>query len=275
MRIDSRRRVHRRPTAARAVTRRSRRVSRTSWRGRPTSAAIWPTGGTGTPRAGGRADNACAADHPPAMSALTMTGVDHVTAIRANSILPARREDIELHTADGLHAGGRAGAAGGPRSGRDDRLPASAAHARRHDGQPRVPQGRVAAAGAGRGGRAAVQHPGHGQCPRHQRGRIRRRRGGALRRGGRDRVRGVRRPAVDLAGGLVVRHRSGAEVRLRPERRRRDPAVAAAALLDPQTTSPSGTRAGKPVVALVPEFDDYLRPAEAREQVRARSRRPR
>ena len=46
-------------------------------------------------------------------------------------------------------------------------LPAPAADPRRHDGQPRAAQGGLAAAGAGRPGRAAVQHPRYGQRARH------------------------------------------------------------------------------------------------------------
>ena len=48
-----------------------------------------------------------------------------------------------------------------------------------------------------------------------------------------------------------------------------DPAVAAAAFGTDRSTSPSGRESGKPVVAIVPEFDDYLRPAEAEERFAA------
>jgi hypothetical protein len=42
------------------------------------------------------------ADHPAARRPTTTEGLMTSNQIRANSILPARREDIELHTADGL-----------------------------------------------------------------------------------------------------------------------------------------------------------------------------
>jgi uncharacterized protein len=51
-----------------------------------------------------------------------------------------------------------------------------------------------------------------------------------------------------------------------------DPTVAGAILLSPplRSAAPSDldvwARSGKPVIAVVPEFDDYLRPAEARER---------
>src|SRR4051812_27419155 len=72
----------RRPTGAPAATRRSRPVSRTSSRGGPVRR---DTGGTGTGRAGrpGRAGG-------------------RVAEIRANTVLPARRTPVTLHTADGL-----------------------------------------------------------------------------------------------------------------------------------------------------------------------------
>lgn len=54
-----------------------------------------------------------------------------------------------------------------------------------------------------------------------------------------------------------------------------DPAVVGAVLLSPPLRSTTDTdlavwaRSGKPVTALVPEFDDYLRPAEARRRFAA------
>jgi alpha/beta superfamily hydrolase len=54
-----------------------------------------------------------------------------------------------------------------------------------------------------------------------------------------------------------------------------DPSVAGAILLSPPLRAATDAdlatwdASGKPVVALVPEFDDYLRPAEARERFRA------
>src|SRR3954467_2002028 len=82
-----------RPTAARVVTRGS------AWRSRTSSRGGWArrtTGGTGTAPAGrpgcagGPASNA--PGMPPAMA-----------DIRANTVLPARREPVVLETADGLH----------------------------------------------------------------------------------------------------------------------------------------------------------------------------
>ena len=91
-----------------------------------------------------------------------------MAAIRANSVLPARREAITLETADGLSLVGELAlpADGDPRG--DAGLPAPAADARRDDGQPRLPQGGLAAARPGRPGRAAVQHPGHRERAGHQ-----------------------------------------------------------------------------------------------------------
>ena len=197
-----------------------------------------------------------------------------MAAIRANSVLPARREDIELHTADGLRwsASWRCRWTGSPVATAD--LPAPAAHPRRDDGQPRVPQGGLPAARAGRPRRAAVQHPGHVERAGHQRGRVRPRRGGAVRRRRRDRVRRVPRPAGHLAGRLVVRHRPGPDARLRPGGAGRDPALPAAALLRRRRTSRLGRvrqaadRAGAGVRRL---------PAAARGRASGsrRSRRPR
>lgn len=67
---------------------------------------------------------------------------------------------------------------------------------------------------------------------------------------------------------MVVRHRPGAEVRLRPGGGRRDPALPAAALLRAGDLG-VWAETGKPLTALVPEFDDYLRPEEARERFTA------
>ncbi len=153
-----------------------------------------------------------------------------MAAIRANSVLPARPEgDHPAHRRRAALVGELA-LPGGPRPGRDAGLPAPAADPRRDDGQPRVPQGGLPAARAGRHRRAALQHPRHGQHAGHQRGQLRQRRGRAVRRGGGHRVRRVPRPAPDLAGRLVVRHRPGADARPRPGGPGRDPAVAAAAV---------------------------------------------
>ena len=72
-------------------------------------------------------------------------------------------------------------------------------------------------------------------------------------------------PAEPLAGRLVVRDRAGADVRRGPHDRRPDPALPAAAPRGREDMT-RWAASGKPVVALVPEFDDYLRPAEAAER---------
>ena len=94
-------------------------------------------------------------------------------------------------------------------------------------------------------------------------GRLRRRGGRAVRRGGGAGVRRIPRSAARLAGRLVVRHRTGAEVGPRPARRGRHPPLAAAAP-GHDADLDAWAEFGRPLVALVPEFDDYLRPEEAR-----------
>ena len=84
-----------------------------------------------------------------------------MTDIRATTVLPARRAADHADHGGRAAAGRRAGAARGPRPGRDARLPAPAADPRRDDGQPRVPQGGEPAARAGGPRRAAVQHAGY------------------------------------------------------------------------------------------------------------------
>ena len=79
---------------------------------------------------------------------------------------PARRENVELRTEDGHRLVGELAV---PESGEIKAtlitLP-PAAHARRLHGLPRLPEGLLPAAGAGRRGRAALQHP----RDRHRRG---------------------------------------------------------------------------------------------------------
>ena len=166
-------------------------------------------------------------------------------------------------------AGRRARAARGPRPGRDAGLPAPAADARRDDGQPRAPQGGLPAARARRlavlrfntRGTSSVQGTSEGTFDNGRRGAVRRRGG--------HRVRRVPRPAGHLGAGLVVRHRPGADARRRPGRAGRGAALAAAAVQHPTSTWPPGRTSGKPLVALVPEHDDYLQPPEARERFAA------
>ena len=190
--------------------------------------------------------------------------------IRASTVLPAAVRRSSCTPPTGCALVGRAGAARGPRPGGDAGHPAPAAHARRLHGQPRAAQGVLPAAGARRPRRAAVQHPRDVVAGGHERGRLRRRGGRAVRRGGRDRVRRVPRgPRAAAAAGCSA-GRSAPTWRsmhgLRPVGRGRDPALAAAALRRATSTSTPGPQSGKPVLALVPELDDYLRPAEARER---------
>ncbi len=87
--------------------------------------------------------------------------------------------------------------------------------------------------------------------------------------GRRHRVRRVRRAAQHLAGRLVLRHRpdpaSTAATRRWPGRSCSPRRCASPA---PRTCA-AGPESGKPLTALVPEFDDYLRPDEARERFAA------
>ena len=116
--------------------------------------------------------------------------------IRGTSVLPARRTRADPAHRRRTRAGRRARAAGRPRPGRDAGLPAPVADPRRHDGQPRDPQGVLPAARAGRPRRAALQHPGYVERPGDQRGAVRRGRGRAVRHRGRGRAGGVRRAAA-------------------------------------------------------------------------------
>lgn len=72
---------------------------RMSSSGRRMAGATLAIAGTGTAAAGERGIGERQLSNAPAVRPAT---VDQVSHIRANSILPARREDIELHTADGL-----------------------------------------------------------------------------------------------------------------------------------------------------------------------------
>ena len=110
-------------------------------------------------------------------------------------------------------AGGRAGRPGNRPSQGNTHHAASAADARRLHGLARLPQGVLPAARPRRNRRAALQHPRHHVAAGNQRGSLRGGRRRASRRRGRGAVRRGPRPAKPLAGGLVLRHRTGPDVR--------------------------------------------------------------
>lgn len=187
-----------------------------------------------------------------------------MTDIRANSILPARREDIALHTADGLALVGELA-----RPDRDPvatlvclhplpshggmmdshvfrkaawRLPALAGLAVLRFNTRGTSSVRGTSEGSFDGGRserydvaAAIEYAEFAELPR-----------------------------IWLVGWSF-----GTELALRYGC---DPAVAGAILLSPplRTVTPDDlavwARSGKPVTALVPELDDNLRPAQARQR---------
>ncbi|MQA26197.1 MAG: alpha/beta hydrolase [Micromonosporaceae bacterium] len=188
--------------------------------------------------------------------------------MRANSILPARREDIELHTADGLTLVGELAlpADRDPEAtlvclhplpthgGMMDshvfrkaawRLPALAGMAVLRFNTRGTSSVRGTSEGAfdnGKGERhdvaAAIEHAEFADLPR------------------------IWLLAWSFGTDLALMHGC-------------DPGVEGAILLSPplRHAQPSHlatwAESGKPVVALVPEFDDYLRPAEARERFAA------
>ena len=185
--------------------------------------------------------------------------------IRAATVLPADRRPVTLTHRGRAPPGRRAGAAAGrARSAATLIFLHPLPTARRHDGQPPAAQGRVPAARAGRSRRAAVQHPRDQLGRGDQRGRVRRRRVRAARRGCGGRLRGGCGPAPALAARLVVRApnwRSSGAARNRPWRAPSccRPRCSRAADSDLDRWAASG----KPLLALVPELDDYLRPDEA------------
>ena len=160
--------------------------------------------------------------------------------IRAGIELPATREEIELHTADGLTLVGELATAGRPAARRDARDAASAADGRRVHGLAHPPQGGRPAARPRRPRGAALQHARHDVAARHERGRVRRgrRRAGDL-AAAMDFVARAR-AAAPVARRLVVRHRARAQVRPRARHRGRHPALAAAAPHEPTRSSPRG-----------------------------------
>ena len=184
-----------------------------------------------------------------------------------------RRRPVTLTTADGLRLVGELALP-------LDRAPSATLvclhplpTARRHDGQPRAAQGRLAAPALAGIAVLRFNTRGTAQRARHQRGRVRRGRGGAARRAAAVELAECRRAAATLAPRLVLRHRPRAAPRAATRSSGRAPALAAAA----RSTDADLDRwaaSGQPLVALVPELDDYLRPDEARERSRG-SRRPR
>ena len=188
-----------------------------------------------------------------------------VADIRANSILPARREEIELHTADGLTLVGEL--------------------ARPADGEPQAS--------------LICLHPlpTHGgmmdsHIIRKAAWRLPALAGIAVLRfntRGTSSVRGTSQGSFD--NGVGERHDVAAAIDFAVDqglpspwllgwsfgtdlalRHGRDPRIAGAILLSPPLRSalPEDLRAwaelSKPVTALIPEFDDYLRPDDARER---------
>ena len=83
------------------------------------------------------------------------------TAIRASTVLPARRENVELRTSDGHRLVGELAAPGIRRDQGNTHHAAPAADARRLHGFARLPQGLLPAAGPRRNRRPALQHPRH------------------------------------------------------------------------------------------------------------------
>ena len=199
-------------------------------------------------------------------SALLADLVSGTVPIRSGTELAAVREDVELATVDGLVLVGELALPVGAPAGRDPRLPASAADGGRLHGLARAAQGRRAAARPRRPRRAALQHPRHVEPARHERGRVRRRGRRALRRRRRARVRRRARPPRAVAARLVVRHRARAEVRPRPTRSRAPCCCPRRCTARARRSSPRWHGSGKRLVVLVPELDDYLRPAEAAER---------
>jgi hypothetical protein len=187
-------------------------------------------------------------------------------AIRANSILPGHREDIELHTADGLRLVGEMAL---PPGGRAPVATLICLHPLpTHGGMMdshvlrkaawRLPAlADMAVLRFNTRGTGSVRGTSEGEFD-----------GGSGERfdvaAAIEYVEFAELPAPWLLGWSF-----GTELALRHGL---DPAVVGAILLSPplRSTGPEDLRrwaaSGKPVVALVPEFDDYLRPAEARER---------
>jgi len=191
-----------------------------------------------------------------------------VKAIRANSILPARREDIELHTADGLRLVGELAL---PEQ-RDPVATLVCLHPLPTHGG--MMDSHVLRKAAWRlpalADLAVLRFNSRGTAS------VRGTSDGAFSAGVEERYDVA--AAIEYAEFAELPHiwllgwSFGTDLVLRYGC---DPAIAGAILMSPPlrfaTDDDLATwaRSGKPVVALVPEFDDYLRPAEARERFAA------
>jgi uncharacterized protein len=199
------------------------------------------------------------------MTAANVIGADHVTAIRANSILPARRSDIDLQTADGVTLVGEVALPA-------DRDPVATivclhplpTHGGMMDSHVfRKAAWRLPALA----GVAVVRFNSRGTAS------VRGTSGGDFDGGVAERYDVA--AAIEYAefAGLpsiwLVGWSFGTDLALKYGC---DPSIVGAILLSPSLrfSKPDDLAvwdaAGKPLVALVPEFDDYLRPAEAREK---------
>ena len=125
----------------------------------------------------------------------------------------------------------------------------------------------LAAAGARRDRGSAVQHPGDRVGGGHVGGGVRRGRGRARRRA---RPPSTRRSRGRCPAPWLLGWSFGTELALRwgclRAGRRRDPAVARRCSRTTDADLDVWAGSGKPVLALVPELDDYLRPDEARQR---------
>ncbi len=191
-----------------------------------------------------------------------------MTAIRANSVLPARREDIELHTADGLTLVGELALP-------PDRDPVSTiiclhplpthggmmdSHIYRKAAWRLPALAGIAVLRFNTRGTTSVRGTSDGSFD------------GAV--GERYDVGAAIEYAefANLPHPWIVGWSFGTDLALKYGA---EPTVEGAILLSPPLRFAADAdldgwaRSGKPVIALVPEFDDYLRPAEARERFAA------
>jgi alpha/beta superfamily hydrolase len=191
-----------------------------------------------------------------------------VAAIRANSILPARREDIELHTADGLTLVGELAR---PLDGDPVATLVCLHPLPTHGGMMDSHLFRKAAWRLpALAGLAVLRFNTRGTSS------VRGTSGGAFDRGIGERhdvaaaieyAEFAQLPAIWVLGWSF-----GTDLALRYGN---EPSVVGAILLSPplRSATPQSlagwAASGKPVVALVPEFDDYLRPDEARQRFAA------